>query len=114
MVPSTVATVRDPGAALESAAGLSLATSIARSMVSAETIMYPPTISFTSTKGPSVAPVFVTTVPPGWRGAPMSIILSLNFSFHASNVAYISCICAGEGCCDCRGWLRWMKRYFGM
>src|SRR5467141_2746606 len=48
----------------------------------------------------------------------MSTILSLNFSFQALNAAYISCICAGEGCCGfcwgVRGALRWINRYFGI
>jgi hypothetical protein len=50
----------DPGII---APGLSLATSSACSRLSAETNMYPPTISLDSTKGPSVVPDAVTTLP---------------------------------------------------
>src|SRR5262245_22391399 len=74
--------------------------------------MYPPTISFASTNGPSETPVVVTTLPPGFSFAPMSAISALNFSFHALNAAYISCICAGEGDVPfCPGALRWITRY---
>src|SRR5262245_50307891 len=99
----------DPGISI----GISRATSSARSTLSAVTNMYPPTISFDSTNGPSVAADVVTTLPPGMSLPPISRILSLNFSFHALKAAYMSCICAGEGCC-CRfpGWLRWRNRYF--
>src|SRR6267142_2857546 len=105
----------DPG---EITPGDSFATLIACSILSAETSMYPPTTSFDSTKGPSVAPDSVTTLPPALSFPPMSTILSLNFSFQALNAAYISCICAGEGCCGfccgVRGALRWINRYFGI
>src|SRR5229473_2295669 len=57
-------------------------------------------------------------LPPPLSFPPMSTILSLNFSFQALNAAYISCICAGEGCCGfcwgVRGALRWINRYFGI
>ena len=92
--PGSPISTLDPGIITP---GLSLATSSARSKLSAETSMYPPTISLASTKGPSVAPDVVTTLPPGLSLPPMSRILSLNFSFQALNAAYISCICAGEG-----------------
>src|SRR5258708_32619231 len=80
--------------------------------------MYPPTAYFDSTKGPSVAPDSDTTLPPALSFPPMSTMLSLNFSFQALNAAYISCICAGEGCCGfccvVSGILRWINRYFGI
>src|SRR5882672_1922715 len=80
--------------------------------------MNPPTISFTSTKGPSVTPDEASTLPPGLSLPPMSRMFALNLSFQTLNAAYISCICAGEGCgfpcCDCGfpGALRWMHMYF--
>ncbi len=87
--------IRAPGIII----GISCATWIARSQLSAVTIMKPPTTSLDSTKAPSVTPVDVTTLPPGFSLSPMSTMLSLNFSFQALKAAYISCICAGDGIC---------------
>src|SRR5258708_39413687 len=74
--------------------------------------MNPPTISLVSTKGPSVTPNAATIFPPGLSLPPISRMFALNFSFQALKTAYISCICAGEGCCCFPGGLRWMNRHF--
>src|SRR5204863_8502466 len=53
--------IRAPGISI----GISFATSIARSQLSAVMIMNPPTTSLVSTKAPSVTPDAVTILPPG-------------------------------------------------
>src|SRR5258708_1055096 len=74
--------------------------------------MKPPTISFPSAKGPSVAPEAVTTLPDGFSWLPISRMLGLNFSFHPLKAANISCICAGDGLALWLGAPRYMHRYF--
>src|SRR5215471_14020485 len=72
--------------------------------------MYPPTISFASMNGPSIAPDAVSIFPLGFSLPPMSTTLSLNFSFHAFQTANISCMRAGDGAWPSIG-LLWRNMY---
>src|SRR6185295_16804173 len=72
------------------------AISIASSRLAAETIMYPPTSSLTSTRGPSGTRSAVTSVPrPSLP--PRSVRWSWNFWRQSVNFSYIACIWVGEG-----------------
>src|SRR5215831_58514 len=73
--------------------------------------MYPPTISFASMNGPSIAPDAVSTFPLGFNLPPMSTTLSLNFSFQAFQTANISCMRVGDGGSPSIG-LLWRNMYF--
>src|SRR6266481_4469828 len=96
--------------------GHSRATRIASSMLAADTIMYPPTSSLTSTRGPSGGGCEVIRRPAPSL-PPMSVRLSLNFSRHSLNLVYIACIWEGEGLSafgSPPGKGRCKQRYLGM